>query len=58
MIVRDTETNKLYDIKYNSNIDKYEQYNGNEIINTYNGCLLRCLLYDNQYKEYEVEKVD
>lgn len=58
MIIRDIETNKLYDVKYNSNIDKYEQYDGNLIINTYGGCVLRCLLYDNHYKKYEVEKDD
>lgn len=58
MIIRDIKTNKLYDVKYNSNIDEYEQYDGNVIINTYGGCLLRCLLYDSYYKKYEVEKDD
>lgn len=58
MIVRDIKTNRLYDIKYNSNIDKYEQYYGNVLINIYGGCLLRCLLYDIYDKKFEVEKDD
>lgn len=56
MIVRDIKTNRLYDVRYNSNIDKYEQYDGNVLINIYGGCLLRCLLYGIYDKKYEVVK--
>ena len=49
-------TNKtiLYDVRYNKNIDKYECCCDDEIMFTLTGAELRCLLYDESYKQFKI----
>lgn len=55
MIVREIETNKLYDAEYSDMYDEYWIIEGNLIMRALKPCEFRYLLYDRE-KEYIVEK--